>query len=251
MEFHEAASIFPLDGNSIPELVADIKKNGLKVQIETLDGKIIDGRRRWEACQKARVSPTFKAITTDDPVAYVVSVNLHKKNLSIGQLAMCAGRACALFGRQEASDQKGPAPKSQLGIVSPRVPKIRSRDIAGVAFGISGRSVGAAIRVLAQGVPELVDAVDRGEMPVRLADRVVGLGADAQREVLRDPMAMERFKKDQPVDLAQAEAPGGKILGVGVFRAHEALNILTRIPRNDPLRQRGLQIVKDWIRHNS
>jgi len=38
--------------------------------------------------------------------------------------------------------------------------------------------------------------------------------------------------------------------GVGVSRAHEAINCLKRIPKNDRLRKRGFQIVTDWIRDN-
>ena len=39
--------------------------------------------------------------------------------------------------------------------------------------------------------------------------------------------------------------------GVGVLRANEAIEILTRIPKNDPLRNRGFQIVTDWIKSQS
>jgi hypothetical protein len=35
--------------------------------------------------------------------------------------------------------------------------------------------------------------------------------------------------------------------GKGITLAHEAINHLTRIPRNDALRKRGFQIVLDWI----
>jgi transcriptional regulator with XRE-family HTH domain len=41
-----------------------------------------------------------------------------------------------------------------------------------------------------------------------------------------------------------------KPLGVGLVLAHEALNFLTRIPKDDALRKRGFQVVTDWIRHN-
>jgi ParB-like chromosome segregation protein Spo0J len=38
--------------------------------------------------------------------------------------------------------------------------------------------------------------------------------------------------------------------GKGVALAHEAINCLARIPKNDGLRKRGFQIVTDWIRQN-
>jgi hypothetical protein len=37
---------------------------------------------------------------------------------------------------------------------------------------------------------------------------------------------------------------------VGVIQAHEAINSRSRIPRDDPQRKRGSQIVADWLKHN-
>jgi transcriptional regulator with XRE-family HTH domain len=81
----------------------------------------------------------------------------------------------------------------------------------------------------------------------------------------RSPVSPDFFKLIQALgvdcrEFAEAPAPepvptkSGKKskepVGVGVIRAHEALNHLTRIPKNDALRKRGFQIVTDWIRHN-
>jgi transcriptional regulator with XRE-family HTH domain len=41
-----------------------------------------------------------------------------------------------------------------------------------------------------------------------------------------------------------------KVRGKGINLAHEALNFLTRIPKDDPLRKRGFQMVRDWIKAN-
>jgi len=93
MEFHEAANIFPLDDEHIDELAADIQQHGQRVAIQILDGKIIDGRRRWIACKKANIVPTTEEIETDDPVAYVLSLNLHRRHLTIGEAGLVAARA--------------------------------------------------------------------------------------------------------------------------------------------------------------
>lgn len=44
--------------------------------------------------------------------------------------------------------------------------------------------------------------------------------------------------------------PEGELQGKGVALANEAIGCLMRIPKNDGLRERGFQIVKDWIRRN-
>lgn len=41
-----------------------------------------------------------------------------------------------------------------------------------------------------------------------------------------------------------------QIKGKGVQYAHDAINCLKRIPKNDALRKQGFQLVTDWIRHN-
>ena len=81
MDFHEAANIFPIDDEHLDELAEDIRKNGQQVQVELLDGKIIDGRRRWLACIKAGVKAGTRVVSVSDPVAYVLSLNLHRRHL--------------------------------------------------------------------------------------------------------------------------------------------------------------------------
>ena len=62
MEFHEVANIFPMmSKEELEELAADIKENGLIDAIWTYDGKIIDGRNRFVACNMVGETPRFQA----------------------------------------------------------------------------------------------------------------------------------------------------------------------------------------------
>ena len=79
MEFHEAANIFPLDDEHIDELAKDIREQKQQVPIEIFDGKIIDGRRRYMACKIAGVEPSTRRVSPTDPIAYVLSLNLHRR----------------------------------------------------------------------------------------------------------------------------------------------------------------------------
>jgi len=36
-----------------------------------LDGKLLDGRNRWEACKLAGVEPRFTEFNGDDPIGWV------------------------------------------------------------------------------------------------------------------------------------------------------------------------------------
>jgi len=86
MEFHEIAKIFPLmEGTEFDALVADIKKNGLLEPIWLYEDKILDGRNRYKACQLAGIEPQFVEYTKDNPLAFVISVNLHRRHLTAYQ----------------------------------------------------------------------------------------------------------------------------------------------------------------------
>jgi hypothetical protein len=68
------------------ELVADVKKNGLREKITLYGGKILDGCNRYRACCEAGIDPGFMIEVgdgrIDDPVAYVISKNIHRRHLN-------------------------------------------------------------------------------------------------------------------------------------------------------------------------
>jgi ParB-like chromosome segregation protein Spo0J len=84
---HPAAELFPLMGkDELRTLADDIKKNGLASPIvRTKDGVILDGRNRLAACEIAGVKPRFEEYTDNDPVAFIVSANIHRRHLTSKQ----------------------------------------------------------------------------------------------------------------------------------------------------------------------
>ena len=91
---HFLTAAFPmLEGDELLALAEDICDNGLRQPVVLdRDGQVIDGRNRLKACELAGVTPTF--VTTDlDPIAYILSVNVHSRHLSKGQQAMAYAMA--------------------------------------------------------------------------------------------------------------------------------------------------------------
>jgi hypothetical protein len=153
-------------------------------------------------------------------------------------------------------------------------------DEAGAVFGVGRVQVFRALRVLREGCKQLIEQCERGEVAVSLACRLLDAceTPKEQTTVAKGGKSgiRERLQNGQsPAWVAQAEAeaaasvartltergqdldvdhhddadngPGHKARGVGVLRAHEAINALQRIPPRDPLRHRAYEMVCDWI----
>lgn len=165
MQFHEAANIFPLmEGEEFQALVEDIRQNGQREPIWTYEGKILDGRNRYSAIlrlqeRKVEIEPVFREWDgKSDVVAFVVSLNLHRRHLSESQRAMIADSLAS----KPKGRQKKNAPIGAL-----------SQSGAAELMGVSRREVQRAAAVRKHGDDELVEAVKGGELSVSAAARVV------------------------------------------------------------------------------
>lgn len=255
MEFHEAANIFPLmTGDDFDDLVEDIRKHGLREAIELLDGKIVDGRNRFTACNMAGVEPRFNEIETDDAIAYVLSNNLHRRHLTPSQRAMVAARARECYDKA-ANERMKAGKKAEHPPVNLPEGKSDARDAAGKAAGVSGKSVDFATKVLTHGTPELIKAVDEGRMAVSTAAVHATDPPEEQKRIATDPKRNRTYTSlakpmSESDSKGEPEPEPGKSRGVGVRHANEAIDCLKKIPKGDGLRKRGFQIVSDWMKAN-
>jgi hypothetical protein len=141
---HPAAEVFPLmQGDEYAALVEDIRANGLREPGKMVDGKLIDGRNRERACADAGVDFVTVAVDLngDDPIAYVASLNVKRRNLSAGQRAIAAA---------EAWDQVGEGSRADP----------RARKLARL-FGTNDNYVSQA-RALVKNAPDLAQRVKEG-----------------------------------------------------------------------------------------
>ncbi len=167
LEFHPLAEIFPrVEGQDFTELVADIREHGLHEPIVVYEDRILDGRNRYRACTAAGVKPTFTVYTGDDPVAYVISLNLRRRHLDESQRAMVAAKLATLkLGDNQHSEGSSIEGASRL-------------------LNVGHASVERAKAVQRAGTPELIHAVERGAISVSAAADVATLPAQDQREIV-------------------------------------------------------------------
>jgi hypothetical protein len=92
LPFHPLSNLLPLmEGQEFEDLVTDIRHNGLKFAIATFDGKIIDGRNRALACQRANRRPIYDEYTDfafpDEARlrAFIISANIRRRHLTAEQ----------------------------------------------------------------------------------------------------------------------------------------------------------------------
>lgn len=112
--FHEIANIFPLlQGEELASLVEDIQENGLIEPIWLYEDKILDGRNRYTACCEAGVEPTFRHYEGDDPIGFVISLNIKRRDLTSTAKAIAAYKALPLY---EAEAKKRQGERTDLDI---------------------------------------------------------------------------------------------------------------------------------------
>jgi hypothetical protein len=185
-ETHPAADVFPLlDESALNELAKDIAAHGLREPIwriwiddpqagnGTRKPLILDGRNRLLACERARIEPTFRNYEGNDPVGFVVSLNLHRRHLTVAQRAFVAE---AIANLQAGSNQWVSTGRDPLLAIS--IPE------AAKLLGLSPASVSNARVVKREGVPELADAVVAGSVGLRTAAEIAKLPHDEQRAEL-------------------------------------------------------------------
>jgi hypothetical protein len=247
-KWHPAASIFPmLPDDKLVELAEDIEKNGQREAILLLDGQVLDGRNRICACRLKGIEPLTKMVSNiEDPVAYVLSLNLHRRHLTPSQASMCAARARELY-EQQAKERQG----KRNDLVENLPPSSsKARDAAGKAFGVSGKSVDFAKRVIDKGIPELAKAVDEGRMAVSTAAVLSSEPAEQQQAAIesqanRDYSKLKKPKAEEQKPRHQGEHNVSEVFAL--TKADVAITQLNGIPMKNKFRNAALDRVQAWI----
>jgi len=201
---HPISEIFPaMDGAEFDALVEDIKAHGLQQKLVMYQGKILDGRNRWRACEALGIKPKWVDYEGDDPLGHVLSLNLHRRHLDASQRAMVGARIATLKNGQRPSAIAEGATQGQ----------------AAKQLNVSPDSVGRAREVVEHGTPALVAAVDRGDVAVSVASKIARAPKKVQREAVKDhgkaaPAIAKRIEEEKREE--KPKGPPIKTLGIDV-----------------------------------
>jgi hypothetical protein len=151
-EFHPAANLFPLmSDEELDALGEDMLEHGQSEAIVLYKGTILDGRNRYRACILKGINPRFREELPSDPYAFVASANLHRRHIDASQRAMIAAKLATLRDGEHKQGASQDA-ATQAGAAS--------------LLQVSRPSVQRARYVKDHGVPDLVTAVERGDVKV-------------------------------------------------------------------------------------
>ena len=194
MKPHPLSEIFPaMEGAEFSALVEDIRVHGLIQPLVMYQGKILDGRNRARACEKLGIKPKTTDYRGNDPLGYVLSLNLSRRHLNESQRAMVAAKIATLgHGGSRGQD-------ANLHLET-------STKSAAKSVNVSERSAASARKVVERGTPALKKSVERGEIPVSTAAKLADAPANTQRAAAEGGKAVAReiVKK---IEEKQEDAP--------------------------------------------
>ena len=192
--FHPACTAFPqLPEADLQDLADDIAANGLRNPIVLWEGKILDGRNRYLACEIAGVEPRFIDFEGEDPIGWVVSQNLVRRHLTASQKAVVALDLLPLLEKEAKQRQRRSNEYRGNGRLAQ---KCADRNGTGKAAEAAARIVGASpryvemVKSINTKAPELLDKIRSGELTVlvanRLAENAVGRNGQQRKRIRRN-----------------------------------------------------------------
>ena len=181
-EYHELANLFPMmEQSQYEDLVADIKENGLIESIILHEGKILDGRNRYNACIDSNVVPNFVEYEGEDALSYVISLNLNRRHLNESQRAMIGAKLANMKGRRKVGKSA----------------HFSNKD-ASDKLNVSERIIKSAKKVQKEGIEDLQKSVEAGKVSVSAASDIAKLTPEQQKIVIKDldkKLIKERFEE--------------------------------------------------------
>lgn len=189
MDYHPYCDIWPLmEGLDFDKLKADIAAYGLRMNLITYRGKLLDGRNRERACEAAGIVPRYadaNVKTDEEALELVVSLNEHRRHMSMEQRSFAAARLANFK----------PGRPSELTLAPARVSSIKStggsfavRDAA-ARLNVSPGSTARARAIIQHGTKADEEDVLKGR---------VSLTARAEQLTKRNKPAPNRLPRQEP-----------------------------------------------------
>ena len=226
---HPLSAAFPaMHEADFLALVEDIRQHGQRDPATTLDGMVIDGWHRYRACEQIGLPCRTEELAANDPVAFVLSKNLHRRQLTASQraAAVVAASAWAQSGDNQHTKRGGepgsPPPSTNremafAGSVDERtVQQAKRAAEAGIGDAVRDGKISAkkAAEIAKLPESERAEAVDKAAAGQGIAD---AKAKPAEHPPMRDDDEMEDMRK------MLAEATADNEMMARIFEADDKL----------------------------
>lgn len=208
---HPAASLFPLlEAEAFDELVASIRKHGIRQRVVTFDGVLVDGRNRVRAVERLAeegvtvdLAPIELSLPAGESVAdWVFSTNILRRHLTDDARAMIAANLLPMIEADNANRQKqSQFKKGESGNPSGQAttesssPAPRDRKAADARSTVGRVAEKANVSMdRARKATSLLKAIDEGTASPADADAVIA-GRKPLRDVAPKPSRKKRSGK--------------------------------------------------------
>lgn len=200
LSVHPFADEFPyLSDDETLELAQDIEAHGLLHPVVLYQNEILDGRNRLRALAKTNLTAVpVEEYDGDDPIGYIVSLNLARRHLTTGQRAMLAVAALPYY-EAEAEVRMKAGVQSVQSDPSLNSGKGASAELAAEKFGVGRDAVNKA-KSLSLNAGDLAAEVKAGGRSIN----------DAYNELKR---RQDNSPGAQAGDKAKPEDPHGRFEG--------------------------------------
>lgn len=195
---HPLSAAFPaMPDDEFAALRADIKANGVREAITLYEGMVIDGWHRYSASQAEGVHCPSKLLPeSSDPVAFVISANLHRRHLTGSQ------RALAVVECSKWAPAGRPSKKGEPGSPFPAATAEQMAQDADVSI----RTVQQAKKVSEKASEEVKAAVKAGKVGVKKASKVASLPKAKQGKALKEVQEPKPKKQPTPAEAERDQA---------------------------------------------
>jgi len=188
----------PLSAKEFALLEADIIERGCKQPIELWGDVIVDGHHRYGICQKHGLQFKTEQVagldTRADVVVWMVRNQFGRRNITPfvrGELALKMKSAYAAKAKQRQGK------RADLNDLPENLPESGdTRDQLAKQAGMSGRQLDKIEKILANGIPKLIDNAKTGKLSIHMASQISKLTEKWQGYALYDVEYTDYAHKD-------------------------------------------------------
>ena len=197
---HPLSAAYPsMQDDDFVGLVEDIRKHGQRDTATLYDGMVLDGWHRYRACLEIGIPCRFEEFSGNDPAAFVISKNTHRRQLTAGQRA--AAVVAVRAWRPSNSEQAGQ--QTDEKVIHKGAPVHPSASVAQMAAesGVGERTIQQAKRGHEAGLGE---AMRDGKISPKRASEIAKLPESERAAAIETPtaMALPEVTNDEELDAA-------------------------------------------------